>query len=46
LTAAEFPDAFIAAALIEDAADAALTLIREGLARAQDRHNRTAPPKD
>ncbi len=29
--------------LIEEAADAVLTLIREGLPAAQDRHNRTAP---
>jgi PTH1 family peptidyl-tRNA hydrolase len=28
--------------LLEDAADAVLTLVREGLAAAQDRHNRTA----
>jgi PTH1 family peptidyl-tRNA hydrolase len=26
--------------LVEDAADAALTLVRDGLAAAQDRHNR------
>jgi PTH1 family peptidyl-tRNA hydrolase len=30
--------------LVEEAADAVLTLIRDGLAAAQDRHNRTARP--
>ena len=32
------------AILIEEAADAVLTLIREGLKPAMDRHNRTGPP--
>jgi PTH1 family peptidyl-tRNA hydrolase len=32
-----------AAILVEDGADAVLTLVREGLAAAQDRHNRAAP---
>jgi peptidyl-tRNA hydrolase, PTH1 family len=32
-----------AEALVEDGADAVLSLIREGLAAAQDRHNRGAP---
>lgn len=32
------------AVLIEDAADAVLTLIDEGLAKAQDRFNRSGPP--
>jgi peptidyl-tRNA hydrolase, PTH1 family len=31
--------------LVEEGADAVLTLIREGLAVAQDRHNRTAPQR-
>jgi PTH1 family peptidyl-tRNA hydrolase len=30
--------------LVEEGAEAVLTLVREGLARAQDRHNRTGPP--
>ena len=34
-----------AAALIEDAAEAVLTLIREGLTLAQDRHNRGGPSR-
>jgi len=33
-----------AVVLIEDAADAVFSLIRDGLAAAQDRHNRTARP--
>jgi PTH1 family peptidyl-tRNA hydrolase len=34
----------VADTLIEDAADAVLTLVRDGLAAAQDHHNRTARP--
>ena len=34
------------AILIQEAADAVLTLIREGLKPAMDRHNRTGPPTD
>ena len=30
--------------LVEEAADAVLTLVRDGLQRAQDRHNRSGPP--
>jgi len=33
-----------AAVLVEEAADAVLTLIREGLETAMDRHNRSGPP--